>query len=164
MSLLLNQPLNTHPIDRVKIASLKIEENKCKGQRWIEFWLVLGRLSDPTNPDSFMQCADPVTGKEARYIKLEHGFHPLAPDEALSKCTICGKWFRLASGPCPAEGCGGTLLAYDGWERAVSMITAGGVSIFEEIRNLCYQFLISEEVPDPITWEPVRLLDAQLED
>jgi hypothetical protein len=163
MSLLLNQPFNLDPLDRVKLAALKIEENKSRGQRWVEFWLVFGRLSNPADPESFVQYVDPITGREAKYIKLEYGVHPLAPDTALGKCNICGKWFPTMMGSCDVEGCTGTIKGYDGWMRAVSIVTAGNRTMFEEIRDNCYNFLINEIVPDPITWEPVKLLDAQLE-
>jgi hypothetical protein len=162
MSYILNKPWNSALIDRARIASIKIEENRYMGQRWVEFWIVFGRLDNPDDLNSFKQYINPNTGEIAKYIKLENGCHPLVSGRALGKCDTCEKWKSYINGDCDTPNCSGIIEPYDGLTRLITAITEGELSIFEEIKNISYGFLINEEIPDPITGELIKLLDARL--
>jgi hypothetical protein len=154
----LTHPYQSVALDTVKVAAIKIEENQAHGTRWIEVWAVLGRMDG----DVFVQYADPFTGQLAwRYFKIEDGNHPLIANVGLGKCQTCAAWLRgQASGE--HAGCGGTVHPYDGWGRLTAAIPAGA-SIREAIARAVYAFLLSEVVPDPDTWDPIKLIDGTLE-
>jgi len=145
----------------MQIAALKIENNEAAGQHWIEFWCVYVKTIDGVR----RQFMDPETGEKAKYIKLENAMHPLAPGTGLGQCDTCGTWHQRAGGPCGAgdPACPGMVQYYDGLTRALSCLTADGATIYEAVRDCCYAFLTSEEVPDPFTWETVTLLDGTQE-
>lgn len=158
MPVKLTHPYQTTTLDVAKVAAIKIEENVAHGSRWIEVWAILGRMDG----EKFVQYADPFTGSLAwRYYKIEDGNHPLSPNMGLGKCATCSGWLRgQTSGT--HEGCGGTVAPYDGWTRLTVQIPVGR-SIREAIALAVYSFLLSEIVPDPETWEPIKLLDGTLE-
>lgn len=144
----------------MRIASIKIEENPYIGQRWVEFWLTIGRLASPADEASFVQHRDPDTGEDAfRYLKLEDGMNPLRPGTALGRCEDCGKWFPAVSGDCNA--CEGAIVPYDGWSRLVT-VDSPNDTIMGAIAAIAYGFLATEVVPDPETWELTKLLDVEL--
>ena len=156
MPKLLREPKLSQILDRVRIAAFKVEDNIFQGQRWIEVWVVLGRLEG----EEFRQYVDPETGAEIfRYLKLEDGMHPLAPGRALTKCDECGVWGTLRGG-CQEDGCAGTMAGYDGARRFVLTEHQGPLT-YVGFKQALYQFLAGEEVPDPITGELVTLLDIQ---
>jgi hypothetical protein len=159
MSKLLRSPKVSQTLDRVRIASIKIEENPYIGQRWVEFWLTIGRLTNPADESSFIQHRDPDTGEDVfTYLKIENGMNPLQPGMALGKCGDCGAWAPATSGEC--AGCGGTISPYDGWTRLVTLDSPND-TIRGAIAAIAYGFLTTEEVPDPETWEPKKLLDVE---
>jgi hypothetical protein len=151
----LKYPKDSKKIDYIDVASFKAENNSFLGQYWVEFWLIKG------NKDSgnFVQYADPNTGEIAYYIKLEDGCHPLAPVTALGKCDTCGVWWKKVSGPCETPSCEGEVEPYDGYSRFKEMTTANNKKIIEEFTEIVFEFLEEEEVPDPITWVNILLLE-----
>lgn len=160
MSLQLNQPKQAKTLDRVRITALKVEQNVCAGQLWVEFWLCLGYQAVPGDDNTFVQQIDPDTGNDVySYLKIENGMNPFRSGMMLGKCDSCGKWFPLVGGPC--DDCSGTIQPYDGWTRLVFMPVSAGGSIYTVIRDNAYNFFCNEEVPDPDTWELRKLLDAQ---
>lgn len=157
MSVLLNQPKQTIELPRARVAAIKIEENPYRGQRWIEFYIVLGRVVG----SNFEQFAEPETGSEVyEYIKIENGLHPLRAGMALGKCDVCGTWFAKNNGACTEVDCTGTIQPYDGWTRLALAIITKGRSLFVEVQDGSYSFLTTEEVPDPDTWEMRKLLEG----
>lgn len=157
MPLISNQPIATQTLDRVSLAHISIEENKYSGRRWLDFYIVRGRLTDPNNEESFMEYKHPVTGEAAEHIRIEMGVHPRSHDRALGRCDTCGVWQYLQSGPCQQEGCAGTVKPYDGWARAVQLNW-----IFHLIKLTAYTFLTQEVAPtaDDLS-VTAPLLDAQ---
>lgn len=102
---------------------------------------------------------EPTFGKLAFMIK--NGVHPRWPSMSLGKCS-CGAWSRnQPSGACPS--CSdGTVVPYDGFDRLI-VLAPQGASIYEAIANSVYAFLASEIVPDPDSWELVRLVEGSVE-
>jgi len=164
MPVRLTQPKATVTLDQAKVAAIKIEENPSQGSRWIEVWVVIGRLEDPADPTSFRQYADPDTGQLAAwYFKIEDGKHPQAPSQALGRCTepTCRAWTPgQVAGACPV--CGSAVAPYDGWTR-LTREAPQGASIREAIARSTYAFLLTERVPDLATGLPTLLLDGTLE-
>jgi hypothetical protein len=162
MSVILKTPVNTVSLDRIRIASIKIEYNPSIGQLWTEYWLTIGKLLVPDDQTTFKQYYDQQTGAEVfAYLKIEDGMNPFRPGMALGKCAECGKWFNAISGACDVDGCGGIINPYDGWTRMASVIVPEG-TIFNAISTSSYAFLAAEEVPDPDTWELKYLIDVEL--
>lgn len=163
MSKLLVTPKASVPLDRVRIASFKPEDNAAQGRRWVEIWAVLGRRQIEDDDTTFQQFVDPETGNDVyQYIKIENAMHPLAPGTMLSKCPDCDTWAQQGAGtPCAEEGCSGSLVAYDGATRWHGYSKPGAVINYDSYKQLIYEFCMAEMVPHPVTWEMVRLLDAQ---
>lgn len=161
MSVKLKSPKQAVAIDRMRIAKYEIENNPFMGTRWIQLWLVLGRYSTPGDAKTFEQYIDPVTGEPAMGVKLETGMHPLRDGTALGKCDACGKWHQKTTGPCDltkTPSCAGTVKPYDGFQRLSE-------TFVQAMRTACYQFLTSEEVPDPDDFDKmVKLMDGTLEE
>lgn len=150
----LKKPLRTIELDTVRIAAIKIEDNPAKGSKWIEIWLVIGKM----NGDIFEQHAHPIIGtEEYKYIKLENGFHPLKSGSFLGRCEKCGEW-TLTENVCSETSCGGNIKPYDGLERLEKMIMRD-VCFLESIKEQLYYFLLKEMVPDPDTSKVIKLLD-----
>ena len=158
MPVKLTHPYQSVALDLVKVAAIKVEENPSQGTRWVEVWAVLGRMEG----DVFVQYADPITGEKAwRYFKIEDANHPRLPNVGLGKCSACSAWLRgQVSGQ--HAGCGGAVAPYDGWTRLQASVPAGS-NIREAIARAVYAFLLSEEVPDPDSWDVAKLIDGTLE-
>lgn len=151
---------NTVTLDRIRIASYKYEDNKYNGTQWVEYWCVLGTLSNPIDESSFVQYADPVTGKEVYlYVKIENGNHPLQSGTMLGKCDLCQKWVAKINGVC--ELCGrGDIIPYDGYTRLMNEKLSNKEHM-ESIKELAYSFLSKEEVPDISTWQNRKILEIK---
>jgi len=117
----------------------------------------LGRIENGT----FIEYADPITGAEAIYYKIENGKNPLDNDQALGRCNACGAWHKAIGGNCTHEGCSGIVQPYDGFTR----LALGTPTELDNYRNLLknglYGFLTTEEVPDLITGEMRKLIEAE---
>lgn len=151
------------PLDKALTVSFKPELNKYRGSLWVEVWVVLGKLYDPEDEDSFVEYVIPTTGAAALYFKIEDGCHPLRPGMALGKCGTCGAWHNRISGECGEDGCAGAVSMYDGFSRIrVPPEGCEGDCCFTAISEKIMKWLISEEVPDPDTWELVKVLDATI--
>jgi len=163
MPVRLTNPLQSVTLETAQIAAIKIEETPHKGQRYVEIWVVFGRMEG--DPPVFVQYAHPRTGSEAAYyFKIENGHHPLEPSVGLGRCQNpdCHMWLRgQADGVCQQCGIDG-VQPYDGWSR-IALAAPAGRTIYEAIGSAAYGFLLSEVVPDPVSWEPVRLLDGYME-
>lgn len=158
MSVLLNQPKMSKTLDRARIAAFKFEDNVAQGQRWIEIWITIGKREIDDDDSSFQQYVDPENGKEVyQYVKLENGLHPLAPTQALRKCSECGAWTASVICKCDSEE---HTVPYDGASRFILAEHEGALK-YSNFKKALYHFLITEEVPHPSTGVMVRLLDAQ---
>lgn len=159
MPIRLTHPFQTVALDVAKLAAMKIENNPSKGTHWLELWVILGREEEGV----FVQYADPRTGDMAPFhFKLEHGCHPLT-GLALGRCDTCGAWHPAAAGVCGKDACEGSIQPYDGMARMCQSVPAGALCMYEAIQKVIYGFLTTEEVPDPTTWEPIKLLDGTVE-
>jgi len=159
----ISHPDPTVPLDKARIASYKPELNAGQGRLWLEVWVVLGKLLDPEDEDSFVEYPVPSTGAAALEFKIEDGVHPLRPGTGLGKCDQCGEWHPRMSGPCGLPGCEGTVIMYDGFSRIRTPpeeIDGDCCFLIHSAKML--EFLVNEEVPDPDTWEMVKVLDATL--
>lgn len=157
MPVQLSNPKQTVALDRIRIASFKVEDNPYRNQYWIEIWCVLGRMEN----GAFVEYLDPNTGAEAVYFKIENGKHPLDNDQGLGRCNACGAWAKTISGNCEADGCSGEIQPYDGFVR----LALGTPPALDTYRNILkdglYAFLTTEEVPDPVTGEMRKLIEAE---
>lgn len=147
-------PVLTH----ARVMRVEIEDNI---ERSATLYVSLGVLDAD---DNFVEWRHPVTGLTAtRKIKMEDGHHPLT-EQALGQCPECSKWW--AATVCPECEGSPALTPYDGHTRMTQQIVGAlGLSESTDIRTVigtaCYVFLISEEVPDPDTWEMRKLISAQ---
>lgn len=153
MPVTLNRTIEPVVLDSAKVVAFKVENNL---EHWIELWVSFGQLVG----GNFAEYRDPDTGATIppAYLKIEDGHHPLSPDMALRKCAACDLWYRLEL-ECPA--CSGPTAAYDGFSRLVGGSPPPGGNLHDVISTAIYAFLVGESVPDPDSWELVRLLDAE---
>jgi len=151
MPVTLNRTIEPVTLDSAKVVAFKVENNV---ERWVEVWVAFGQDVD----GAFVEYRDPATGSTVSpaYFKVEDGLHPLSPHMSLRKCPACGLWWKLEA-ECS---CGESTVPYDGFTRLASSSPSGG-SLYAAIAVALYAFLTSEIVPDPSTWELVRLLDAE---
>jgi len=151
------------PLDKARVAAFKPELNKYQGRLWLEVWVVIGKLLDPEDEDSFVEYPVPGTGKAALEFKIEDGVHPLRPGTALGKCRTCGAWHPRTAGVCGDDGCEGTVVMYDGFTRVRQVPEViEGDCCFSIQADKILEFLVTEEVPDPDTWEIVKVFNATL--
>lgn len=167
MPVTLVEPKEAVLLDQARIAAIKIENNPYMGTYWIEVFLVYGRMV----ADVWEQHADPNNGAIAQYYRIAPGENPHArpafsgsdpsgSGSPLGKCDGCGAWdISKRSGPCSGEGCNGTVHPYDGFQR-LAAAAPRGASNYDVIKNAVYDFLTTEEVPDPVTGEIRKLLAA----
>lgn len=161
MPVLLTDPLESVPLERIRVAAIKWENNPLKGQQWVEIWLTLVHLVG----EDLVQYVDPNTGDEAHYIKVEDGVHPLAPDTALGKCDTCAAWYARTTGECDEIGCEGTVQPHPCYARlCAESIDPTADCVWQSLRKGVYNWLLSEDVPDPDTWVVRKILDGSLED
>ena len=148
MAVKLNQPLASVEIDHAKVVSFKVEDNV---EAWVKIWVCL-YYKDAEG--TLIQYVHPQTGEGAFEFKIENANHPLVPGTMLGKCDTCGRWHRLVSGTCLAEGCEGDIKPYDGMTRMVITSSYQGppLSRRDDTKIALYDFLTTEEVPDPDTW------------
>jgi len=109
-------------------------------------WVVWGYC--PEGGDAH-QVVNPNTGAAALELKIEDGKHPLANDQALGRCDVCGKWHRAVAGGCTTDDCHGVVVAYDGWSRLSAMEPEAGLGMKDGDLQVLYKFLSAEAVPDP---------------
>lgn len=149
----LNKPLKTETLDFIRIAAFKLEDNKYKGSKWVEIWVVIGKITNGV----FDQYLNPITGgEEYLYIKLEDHFHPLKPGTKLGKCELCNSW--TAENTCFKTACGGRIIPYDGLTRLENTALNSGL-ILVEFKKVLYDFLSKEVIPNPVSWEEMKILD-----
>ena len=169
MPVSLNEPKEAVVLDQVRVVNIAIENNPYLNQFWIDLYVVLGREVD----GQWEQHVDPNDAAIAQYYRIAPGCNPharpshfgqgrLGNGESLGKCDACGVWHDVLGIPCTEDGCDGTVQPYDGFQRLV-MAVPDGATNYEVIKNAVYNFLISEEVPDPVTGEIRPLLAATVE-
>jgi hypothetical protein len=130
MPLKMNNPIKTVELDTIRIAAFKLEDNQTLGRRWCEIWTVIGRKNDD---GVFIQYPNPYTGtEEYQHFKIEDGIHPLKPNRILDD--------------------------YNGLTRLLNT-TAQDLSI-GNIKEILYNFLVTEKAPDLKTGEEIFLIDT----
>lgn len=163
------EPKQAAVLDQCRVVNISIENNPHLGQRWIDLYVVYGRDVD----GNWEQHVDPLDAAIAQYYRITPGCNPharpsyhgqaaLGNGPALGRCDACEVWHVIAAGPCSEDGCDGTVQPYDGFSRIV-MNPPTGATIYDVIKNAVYDFLITEQVPDPVTGEIRPLLAAVVE-
>lgn len=147
MPVTLATPLVTEAPDTAKVVAFKVENNV---EHWIEVWVAFGNVVD----GNFVECRTCAP----LYLKIENGCNPHASNTSLRKCPECDLWFGLEAN---CSVCGGQTDPYDGFSRLAATVTAGGVSLYDEIASAIYAFLTSESVPNPDTGEVAPLLEGE---
>ena len=167
MAVILANPKQSIRLDQARVASIKLEDNAYLGTYWCDVYVVYGRDVGET----WEQYVDPETGAVAQYYRIapgcnpharpaDAGMNPESSGEALGKCGVCGAWQMAASGACSVDGCLGAVQPYDGFERLCER-TATKDKAFHAWKTAIYEFLTTEEAPDPVTGEMRVLLAAE---
>lgn len=162
----LTEPKQAVVLDKARVVAINIENNPYLNQYWVDVFVVLGLEVD----GQWIQHVDPDDGAIAKYYRIAPGCNPHARPAfqsvdprgdgvALGKCNTCGVWHPAKTGACTAEGCSGSVLPYDGFQRLVLGQAAGSTN-YDVIKNAVYGFLTTEQVPDPVTGEIRPLLAA----
>lgn len=155
MPILLSKSLEPVILARGKIVAIKIEVNQ---EHWVDVWISYGNTIDGV----WTEWADEKTGRkiDPTCYHIEDGVHPLSPGASLRRCPDCYKWYGLEL---VCTTCGAGTLPYDGLTRAMSAVTADGATVYAAIRDVLYDFLLTEELPDPVTGELALLLDGTVD-
>lgn len=161
MSVQLREPKRTVELDRARVAAYVYEDNPFLGQRWVIWYVVIGRLTTPDDESTFEQHTNPDTGEQHFLeVKIENGMHPLRSGMALGKCDACGVWYQRIGGACDVEGCTGTVRAYDGFTRLMRLPVPPGFRHHQVVQKAAYHFMMTERIPDPESWDEMTILDA----
>lgn len=147
MSVRLNQPIDAKVLRHAKIVNFTLEDNVA---RYVIVYVAFGEMID----DFFVEWVDPTTGVkcEPKRFKIEDGIHPQQENRSLRRCPDCGKWFGLES---ICDSCGAATDPYDGLTR----LALDGLDRIN-VRRIA-RFLMREVVPDPVTGQVGKLLDAE---
>lgn len=143
-------PIEPVVLPVAKIGAFKVEEVAGK---WIDIWVTFGVSVSGV----FEEYTDAKTGRNVPTldIHVEDGCHPLDPTTSLRKCQDCSVWYKLDT-TCP--NCGKATVPYDGYSRLAAFEGTG--SFRKHTKDALYEFITTEEVPDPETWIVRKLLDG----
>lgn len=147
MIITLLNPISPPSIDAACVQAIKLENNRRRGQRWVEAWVTWGYLETPGDEDTFVEWMSHDTGEGLLYLKFENGQHPERSGLSLGQCDTCNAWHFKSRGPCEMDGCDGGVSPYRAFQNVWRADVTGRVG--PKLFDFITEYLVTESLPDP---------------